>query len=101
MGVHYRKPLFCTLKGEPIESAYIRALLPRLGRKAGIAKRCHAHGLRHSAACDLAREGVELRIISAALGHSSLATTDTYLRHLAPQAVIEAMRARTFNLEGA
>ena len=27
---------------------YIRVLFPRLGRQAGIAKRVHAHGLRHT-----------------------------------------------------
>ena len=28
-----------------MKSAYVRTLLPRLARKAGIDKRCHAHGL--------------------------------------------------------
>ena len=37
-------PLFCMLDGSPIYSSYIRVLLPRLGRRAGIAKRIHAHG---------------------------------------------------------
>ncbi len=44
-GVH---PIFCTRSGRPTTTAYIRRLLPRLGRKAGIEKRVHAHGLRHS-----------------------------------------------------
>jgi site-specific recombinase XerD len=98
--IHYRKPLFCTLAGEDIEPAYVRALLPRLAKRAGIHRRVHAHGFRHSCAVELAREGVDLMTISAQLGHSSTATTDTYLRHLAPQQVIETMRGREFNIEG-
>jgi site-specific recombinase XerD len=94
-----RAPLFCTLAGKPVQTQYVRNLLPRLARKAGISKRVHAHGLRHTHACELAEEGVELRIISAQLGHANTSTTDRYLRHLAPQAVIEAMRGRTFNIE--
>lgn len=100
LGVGGRVPVFCTLDGKPIKTAYIRALLPRLAKRAGIAKRVHAHGLRHSLACDLAEEGIELRVISEQLGHRSLATTDRYLRHLNPQRVIETMRARSFSLEG-
>jgi site-specific recombinase XerD len=99
LGIGARKPVFCTLKGEPIESAYIRALLPRLARKAGMTKRCHAHGFRHSAAFEMATEGIDLLTISAALGHASTATTDKYLRHIAPRAVIDTMRARVW--EGA
>ncbi|HUG65045.1 MAG TPA: hypothetical protein VMK83_07500 [Gaiellaceae bacterium] len=37
-------PLFCTLAGRPMDQSYIRHLLPRLGRKAGIERRVHAHG---------------------------------------------------------
>lgn len=101
LGIGARSPVFCTLKGEDIESAYIRALLPRLAGKAGITKRVHAHGMRHSMAYELAMEGVDLLTISAQLGHGNVAVTDKYLRHLAPQRVLDAMRARTFNLEGA
>jgi site-specific recombinase XerD len=68
-------PIFSTLKGKSMLSSYVRNLLPRLARKAGIAKRCHAHGLRHSFAASLADERVDVRVIQRALGHSSLATT--------------------------
>jgi hypothetical protein len=52
-----RSPVFCTLNGDPIDSSYIRRLLPRLAHKAGIDRRVHAHGLRHTHAAELAREG--------------------------------------------
>ena len=96
LGFNGRRRLFCTLAGDPIPASYIRALLPRLARKAGIEKRVHAHGLRHTHAAELAREGVAMNMIQAQLGHSSLATTDRYIRHIEPQEVIEVMRARTW-----
>jgi site-specific recombinase XerD len=91
-------PVFCTLSGERIQSAYIRALLPRLARKARIEKRVHAHGLRHTHAFELANEGVPLHVIQRQLGHSSLATTDRYVRHLNPAAVVAAMQSRSWSL---
>jgi integrase/recombinase XerD len=98
-GINGRAPLFCTLQGQPIKSAYIRALLPRLARKAGIEKRVHAHGLRHTHAAQLAAEGVPLNVIQAQLGHSNAATTSRYLQHIAPQQLIEAMPKREWKIE--
>ena len=40
----------------PLQAAYVRALLPCLARRAGIAKPVHAHGLRHTHAFELARK---------------------------------------------
>ena len=91
-------PLFPTLSGSRIQTQYIRALLPRLGRKAGILKRVHAHGLRHSFAAGLMAEGVSVGVISKALGHSSIATTALYLDHIQPQQVIDTLRARRASL---
>ena len=98
-GINGRSPLFCTLNGRPMSRDYVRALLPRLARKAGIEKRVHAHGLRHTHAAQLAAEGVPLNIIQRQLGHSNAATTSRYLDHIAPQQVIEAMRDRTWRLD--
>lgn len=98
LGLNGRHFVFCTLRGQPIETAYIRALMPRLARKAGIEKRVHAHGLRHTHAAELAREGTPLNLVQAQLGHSSLATTDRYLRHVAPEELVRAMKARSWSL---
>jgi site-specific recombinase XerD len=89
-----RSPVFCTLQGGRIDSSYVRRLLPRLARKAGIDRRVHAHGLRHTYAAELAREGTAINVIRDALGHTSLAVTDRYLRDVAPMHVIDTMRAR-------
>jgi site-specific recombinase XerD len=75
--------VFVTLAGQPLKSSYVRTLLPRLAAKAGIAKRVHPHGLRHTFAAELAREGVPMNEIQRWLGHSSLHTTTTYLDHIA------------------
>ncbi len=97
LGINGRKRVFCTLAGGPLSTAYIRALLPRLARKAQIEKRVHAHGLRHSHSAKLARGGIPMNLIQAQLGHSSLATTDRYIRHIQPQEVIEAISALDWN----
>jgi integrase len=69
-------------------------LLPRLVSRAGIEKRVHPHGLRHTHATELAREGVSVGLIQQQLGHRSLATTDRYLRHIAPIQLITAIQDR-------
>ena len=98
LGLTGRQPLFCTLDGKPLQSSYVRTLLPRLARKAGVEKRVHPHGLRHTHAAELAREGTPANEIQAQLGHASLATTDRYLRHIQPQQLIDRMRAREWGL---
>ena len=89
-----RAPVFCTLDGGRVDTSYVRRLLPRLARKAGIDRRVHAYGLRHTYAAELAREGTAINVIRDALGHTSLAVTDRYLRDVAPTHVIDTMRAR-------
>ena len=64
----------------------------------GIDKRVHAHGLRHTHAAELAEEGHPINLVQAQPGHGSLATTDRYLRHIAPAPLVEAMRRREWSL---
>ena len=98
LGISGRRPLFCTLRGDQLDASYVRRLLPRLAARAGIDKRVHAHGLRHAHAAELVAEGVPVNVIQQQLGHGSLATTDRYLRHIAPRERVEAMRARAWKL---
>jgi site-specific recombinase XerD len=87
-------PLFCTLAGEPLSDRYVRAMVKRMAERAGIQKRVHPHALRHTHASELAAEGVPMNLLQAQLGHSSLATTDRYVRHIAPAQLVQAIRAR-------
>lgn len=96
MAVPPTAPLLCSSTGRVVTTAYIRRLLPVLGRKAGIAKRVHAHGFRHTHAAQLRAEGVDVAIISRQLGHRSILTTIRYLDHINPVAVVEAMRGRVW-----
>jgi site-specific recombinase XerD len=47
------RPVYCTASGERLTAGYVRRWLPVLGRRAGIAKRVHAHRLRHTHAAQL------------------------------------------------
>jgi site-specific recombinase XerD len=87
-------PVFCTHARKVMGTSYARRLLTELGRRAGIDRRVHAHGLRHTHAAELRGEGVDIGIISKQLGHRSIMTTIRYLDHIAPVAVVEAMRGR-------
>ncbi len=94
LGPGARSPVFCTLDGGRVDPSYVRHLLPRLAAKAGLDRRVHAHGLRHTYAAELARERTPINVIRDALGHTSLAVTDRYLRDVAPMHVIDTIRAR-------
>jgi site-specific recombinase XerD len=94
------QPLFCTQTGRAMSDSYVRKQIKRLGIKAGISKRVHAHGLRHTHAFELMMEGIPISIIQRQLGHASLATTDTYLSHIAPKHVIDAISGREWSAQG-
>jgi site-specific recombinase XerD len=98
LGFNGHTALFCTLQGKPLKSSYVRTLLPRLAEKAHVEKRVHPHGLRHTHAYELMMEGVPVPIIQQQLGHTSLATTDRYVSHLAPVDLISHMQQRDWSL---
>jgi integrase len=66
-------------------------------KKAGIQKRIHFHGFRHTFAVELSEENVPINIISKALGHSNSGTTAIYLDHVAAPQVVDALRCRQWN----
>ena len=100
LGVNGRQPLFCSVShgdqrapGARIDPAYVRQLLPRLAKHAGIHKRVHAHGLRHTHASELALERLRISSIAAQLGHGSTATTDAYLKKITAGDLADDMAA--------
>lgn len=83
--------LFCTLAGGQMRDTYVRDMLKRLAKRAGIEKRVHAHGFRHTHAVTLAKQGMPVPFIQRQLGHESLEVTSVYLSALTTHDVEEAM----------
>ena len=100
IGVNSTDPVFCTLEGARLHSCYVRELCRRLGKKAGIEKRVHPHGLRHSFACQFLEEGAPLHLLCTAMGHASVATTNTYVNHIKNPQAVAAMQAREWEPPG-
>jgi site-specific recombinase XerD len=90
-------PLFCTLKGGQIDTSYLRHLCKRLARKAEIERRVHPHAARHRYAVDLIKEGADLLTVRDLLGHSSAATTQTYLSRIGASEAVEFARSREWS----
>lgn len=84
---------FCTLSGGRIDTGYVRAMVARYGRRAGIEIRVHPHMLRHSFATELIEEGKPTAAVQKLLGHADLATTELYL-HLADAELKRALTER-------
>lgn len=59
-------------------SNYLRRIIKIISQKAGISW-VHPHSFRHYAATNLLRAGVNIRVVQAILGHSSIRTTGNYL----------------------
>jgi integrase len=107
LGLPRSAPLFCAATsrhggtvGAPLGSRYVRWMMADLGAKADLGKRVHAHGLRHSRAAEMADEGIPVHMISVALGHSNVGTTDRYIQHLNPRQVLDAMLASQWGKDG-
>jgi site-specific recombinase XerD len=78
--------------GEPLDSRYVRALVARLAKKAGIARRVHPHMLRHTALTALYDRTKDLRLVQQAAGHTTARMTERYT-HVHDLALAEAMGA--------
>jgi integrase/recombinase XerD len=96
LGLNGRHPVFATYSrnsfGTAMSPQQVRAALTRLATRAGIDKRVHPHGLRHSLAYEMARRGIPLQVIQAQLGHASLDGTSHYIGRLMPKDVVDVMR---------
>lgn len=84
--------VFTSLDGrKPLCGRVLRRWIEKLGQQAGIEKRVHLHMLRHTFACKLLRKTKNLFLVSKALGHASVATTQIYL-HLEDEELETAMK---------
>lgn len=91
-------PLFCGTRagviGRRMGRPYVTEMLKRYAERAGITKRVHPHGLRHTCAAEMSRAGVPVRLIQQQLGHNDLRMSAHYIDHLAPDEHIERINAR-------
>lgn len=72
--------VFSGRKGKPISDHTIRQLIQRICEGAGISKKVTPHTFRHTIATLLLESGVDIRFIQTFLGHSSINTTEIYVK---------------------
>ncbi len=76
------KHVFTTLNGGQLKDRYIREMVKRLARKAGITKDVYPHLLRKTFAVDFIRKTGDINLLQEALGHSDLTSTQTYTKYI-------------------
>jgi site-specific recombinase XerD len=83
--------LFTSLDGtKPLNDRWLREMVKRVASQAGVQKDIHPHTLRHTFATGLLRQEKNLFLVSKALGHADLSTTQIYL-HVEDEELEEAM----------
>ncbi len=91
-----RKPtdlVFTRSPGRAWRTAEQARPLLRGCENAGIVPAVSFHDLRHTFAAMLAQQGVPMRVIAEALGHSDTRITEKHYAHLTPSYVASALRA--------
>lgn len=91
---------FCTFKGTRMSEVYVRQMIGRISKKAGVylrngreRKRPHPHTFRHTCFTECLEEGLNIREIQQLAGHKNLSTTSVYLS-VRPEALKEKIQAR-------
>lgn len=86
----------------PLARDRICALVADVMRRAGVKRRAGdgltGHALRHTAASDVLDECGDLRTVQEFLGHSSLVTTQVYLRRTSAGKMREAVEGRNYSV---
>jgi integrase/recombinase XerD len=84
--------VFTTLStGKTVAPRDMREMFKRRAEKAGLERRAHLHGLRHSHAVALDRAGTSVSVTSSQLRHKSLAITTAYLNHISSDQKVAAV----------
>ena len=85
--------LFPTRQGTQVQTRYVRQMVKRVARKAGVSEveRVSPHALRHTFATRLYSETNNILLVQKALGHAYVSTTQIYC-HLVDGELEAAMR---------
>ena len=73
---------FCTLDGSKLQDRYIREMIKRLAKKAGLDKDVYPHLLRYTFAVEFIRETGDLTMLQEALGLRDSTATQNYAKLL-------------------
>jgi integrase/recombinase XerD len=82
--------LFTNCNGRPMSRQGFWKIVKFYGDKAGIEADITPHSLRHSFAAHLLRNGADIHVVQAMLGHSDMATTQMYMNYTQKEAVRRA-----------
>jgi integrase len=83
--------IFCNIYGSYFNPGHVWYLFKKLLKAAGLPN-VRFHDLRHSVATVLLAAGVDLKVISELLGHSSVAITADIYAHVLPEMQQEVVR---------
>lgn len=84
--------VFCTQQGRPLHAAQVEAAMVSYKAKAQVSK-IRFHDLRHAHATLLLNAGVQVKVVSERLGHSTIRTTLDIYAHVLPDMQQEAVEA--------
>jgi integrase len=82
--------VFANVEGKPIDPSFLSHSFGKIARKAGL-KGVRFHDLRHTFASLMLLRGTPPKVVSEALGHSSVAFTMDVYSHILPEMQEEAM----------
>lgn len=72
--------VFVSVNGNQVTGDNLTMLVKKYGEKVGLEKKITPHGLRHSCATHLLKNGADIRLIQKLLRHEDLNTTQIYTR---------------------
>ena len=87
------------LPHEPLKSQAIEVMVRHYGRLAGLSKRLTPHVWRHTCATHLVASGANIAYVQRLLGHTSLRTTQIYVRTTIPEIKATHAQAHPRNQE--